>query len=181
MFIFFVRFKISLKQTKHQSHSIKAFESSRGEPQAPSQDCLLLSQNTSVSKLEEWLFMMVGCWVELKASLHHRVCARELAGASSADGGGNTGFASSFAASHPRLAWACQPSSGKRCKSLPAVFFQSFKLTRRRILSSAICPLWCFQLPKKSRRRAPHPQMPRLSGEISRQILNQTKSTRISS
>ena len=51
LFIFFVRFKISLKQTKHQSHSIKAFESSRGEPQAQSQDCLHLSQNTSVSKL----------------------------------------------------------------------------------------------------------------------------------
>ena len=124
---------------------------------------------------------MSGLLGGLKASLHHRVCARELAGASSADGGGNTGFASSFAASHPRLAWACQPSSGKRCKSLPAVFFQSFKLTRRRILSSAICPLWCFQLPKKSRHRAPHPYMPRLRGEISRQILNQTKSTRISS
>ena len=181
MFIFFVRFKISLKQTKHQSHSIKAFESSRGEPQAQSQDCLLLSQNTSVSKLEEWLFMMVGCWVELKASLHHRVCARELAGASSADGGGNTGFASSFAASHPRLAWACQPPWQTVQITASSVFpiFQTYTApdSQQRHLSPLVFPASQeISPPSSTSIDAETPWR-----EISRQILNQTKSTRISS
>ena len=125
----------------HRSHSIKAFESSsKGQPQAQSQECLGKYLGVMSQKFVA-LFSKSGFahhdemsgWVGWKTEsivASVRVC--ELAGAAMRGLVVLVAIPALLPRSRPLTHAYPEPAShhGKRCKSL-AVFFQSFKFTRR--------------------------------------------------